>query len=206
MANKQTFPAKELKCESVVVFADRAELRRVLKTKLKKGENEILVNGVSNSIDRDSVRLEGHGNATVVDVVCQSRSVVESNKIESSDSKEKDLRNEIKDLEVQIERKNQQLSRTDRQINILNDFADTLSKPVAHSGPAGGQINLATLNSSENVNNFMNFINLYSSKSENLDSEKSNLQKEIKELREKLDVARDNLNKLIGYPTYNEVM
>lgn len=50
---------KDLKCESVVVYGDRAECKRNLKVKLKKGENEIVLTGISNSIDSDSVRVEG---------------------------------------------------------------------------------------------------------------------------------------------------
>jgi hypothetical protein len=207
--NKQTFSMKELKCEKVVVFTDRAEVRRLVRTKLNKGENELLLSGVSSQIDRDSVRVEGHGQATVVDVVCQSRHVVESNKIDNSDSKVKELKNEIKELEAQIEKNTHKLSRNGRQSGILNDFANTLARPTNPGGVVGGggaPINLATLNSSENVNNFMSFISTFAAKSESLDNEKTELTKEAKELNDKLNVARENLNKLIGYETYNEIM
>jgi hypothetical protein len=207
--NKQIFSMKELKCEKVVVFTDRAEVRRLVKTKLKKGENELLLSGVSSQIDRDSVRVEGHGEATVVDVVCQSRHVVESSKTDHSDSKVKELKNEIKDLEDQIEHKSQKSTRNERQLSILNDFANTLSRPTNPGGVIGGggvAVNLATLNSSENVNNFMSFIETYAAKAESLDDEKSRIAKEAKELNEKLNVARENLNKLIGYETYNEML
>ena len=70
------FSIKDLPCEKVVVYQDRAEIKRLIRTKLKKGENELVINNVSNNIDQDSVRVEGQGNATVLDVVCQNKRVV----------------------------------------------------------------------------------------------------------------------------------
>lgn len=201
-SSKQSFSIKDLKCQKVVVFTDRAEVKRVLKTKLKKGENEVTLTGVTSSIDQDSVRVEGHGNATVVDVVCQTKAVTEFKGLDSADSKIKELKNEIKSLEEQIEKQKQKLERNERQTGILNDFAATLSKPVGSGSNGGSQVNLATLNSTENVTNFINFLSTYTTKVETLDAEKLVLKKEIKELEEKLTAANDNLNRQIGYETY----
>ena len=54
--SKQTFEIKALKCEKVVVFTDRAEVKRSLKVKLQKGENELVISNVSSLVDQDSVR------------------------------------------------------------------------------------------------------------------------------------------------------
>ena len=103
MATKQqTFTMKDLPCEKVVVFKDRAEVKRLVRTRLKKGENEIVINGVTNSIDRDSVRVEGHGQATVLDVVCQSKHV-EVEKADGSNDRIKELKAELDRLESQQE-------------------------------------------------------------------------------------------------------
>jgi uncharacterized protein (TIGR02231 family) len=203
--NKQSFVMKDQKSDKVVVFTDRAEVRRVVKATLKKGENELLLTGVSTQIDRDSVRVEGHGEATVVDVVCQSRHVVESNKSDADSApRVTELKTEIRDLEAQVERVTKKQERTDKQANVLNDFATTLSKPSG--GSAQLPLDLSKLNSGENVTNFMSFIEAYASKSEQLDLEKMSLEKEFRELNEKLSVARENLSKLVGYETYNEVV
>ena len=45
------FSIKDLPCEKVVVYQDRAEIKRLIRTKLKKGENELVINNVSNNID-----------------------------------------------------------------------------------------------------------------------------------------------------------
>jgi hypothetical protein len=206
MANKQSFSIKDLKCEKVVVFTDRAEVKRSVKAKLNKGENEILLTNVSNMIDRDSVRVEGRGQATVVDVVCQSRHVVESSRVDNSDSKVKELKNEIKNLEEQVARTNQKLQRLTRQISVLNDFAHTLAKPVQGGSNNGLALDLTALNSALNVGNFMGFIDTYSTKLEQLDQTQLDTQNTLREQEDQLSVARENLQRIIGHETYNELM
>ncbi|GMS95269.1 hypothetical protein PENTCL1PPCAC_17444, partial [Pristionchus entomophagus] len=46
---------------SVVVYADRAEVKRVVTTRLPKGTNEIILQNVSNVIERQSVRVDAQG-------------------------------------------------------------------------------------------------------------------------------------------------
>lgn len=53
---KITFDVKDCDCEEVIVFQDSAEVCRSLKAAVKKGENEIVLGGVSDRIDQDSVR------------------------------------------------------------------------------------------------------------------------------------------------------
>ena len=93
----QKFQIKALPCEKVVVFVDKAEVKRSLKVKLESGENEIVISNVSNLIDQDSIRVEGVGEATVLDVVCEKKHV-EVNEADMSD-KIKDLKEKINDLE-----------------------------------------------------------------------------------------------------------
>ena len=42
--------------ETVVVYLDRAEVSRSFQTKVKKGENEIKFKGLSECVDKDSIR------------------------------------------------------------------------------------------------------------------------------------------------------
>jgi prefoldin subunit 5 len=202
----ETFSMKELKCDKVVVYTDRAEVRRLLRTKLKKGENELVIDSITNLIDKDSVRVEGHGDATVLDVVCQNKKV-ERSKEETTDAI-RILRAEIETFESDLEVKNQRLDRIRKQVDVLNTFASTLAKPsVGGSSDSQTQSNGGKLASSkENVDNFMNFINVYSTRMENLDKEKIIVQREIKELEEKLKVAKENLNKQTTEKSFTEAM
>ncbi|GMR47730.1 hypothetical protein PMAYCL1PPCAC_17925, partial [Pristionchus mayeri] len=53
--------ASDLPTKSVVVYSDRAEVKRVVTTRLPKGTNEIILQNVSNVIERQSVRVDAQG-------------------------------------------------------------------------------------------------------------------------------------------------
>eukprot|EP00241_Pyramimonas_parkeae_P003088 CAMPEP_0114261082 /NCGR_PEP_ID=MMETSP0058-20121206/20900_1 /TAXON_ID=36894 /ORGANISM="Pyramimonas parkeae, CCMP726" /LENGTH=699 /DNA_ID=CAMNT_0001376499 /DNA_START=166 /DNA_END=2265 /DNA_ORIENTATION=- len=53
----------------VVVFPDRADVLRKIKVNLVKGENELVIQGITNSMVRDSVRVAGTGDATILEVM-----------------------------------------------------------------------------------------------------------------------------------------
>ena len=116
VAKNQKFSMKDLSCDKVVVYQDRAEVKRLIKTKLLKGENELVINNVSTNIDQDSVRVEGLGDATVLDVVCQNKRVIETED-KNTNEKVKDLKNEIKELETNQEITQLKLERIIKQIN-----------------------------------------------------------------------------------------
>ena len=169
------FSIKDLPCEKVVVYQDRAEIKRLIRTKLKKGETELVINNVSNNIDQDSVRVEGQGNATVLDVVCQNKRVVETDD-SITNEKVKQLKNEIRDLETAEETTKLKLDRATKQTSVLNDFATSLSKPTSIANP-NSTSNDNLISSKSNVENFMNFLDLYSNRLEHLDDSKFQLQK-----------------------------
>lgn len=198
--NQIKFSMKEQQCLNVVVYSDRAELKRLVKTKLKKGENELIFTSISGSIDQDSVRVDGRGAATVLDVVCQSRSV-ESDNVDNRSEKENELKSEIKNLESNIEKVEAKLDRVTKQTNVLNEFANTLSKPGVSGGRGSDQNDSnnadASLVRKENVDLFMTFLDTYSDKLEELDAKKSDLSKELTTLNEQLQVSRQNLNQIV---------
>ena len=185
--SKQSCSIKALKCESVTVFADRAEIKRQATFKLTSGENELVIEGVAvNSIDTDSVRVEGQGDATVLDVICQSKRV-EAKEVVSSD-REKELKNEIIELNGKREILQLKLERLNKQTNVLNEYANKLA---THNQPSDK-------NESSKIDYgvFLSFLDDYSAKLELLDKEIYTVQLELKELDEKLSVANGNLNNL----------
>lgn len=204
MANKQSFSMKDLKCEKVVVFKDRAEVKRTVETRLHQGENEIVLTGVTNSIDRDSVRVEGQGKATVLDVVCQSRRVESDKAADNTTDQIKQLKNELDRLESEQSVNRAKLDKVNRQVAVLNEFANTLSRP---SPPPQGSSSSsgALINSKESVDNFLNFIDMYAEKYDGLSDKKHQLEKEIRKLDEQIQVTRENLNRL-SYTSYAETM
>lgn len=184
--SKQTTPIKDLICENVTVFADRAEIKRVANFKLSSGENELVIDGIStSSIDADSVRVEGRGEATVLDVICQRKRV--ESKAATTSEQVKDLKKEIDELNTKREVTQLKLDRTLKALSTLNSYADKLSRTNPNEDKGDSP--------KIDVNSFMSFLEVYSGKLETLDKEKYQIQNELKEIKEKLDVANSNLNR-----------
>ncbi len=123
---QQKFNIKEQKCLQVVVFTDRAEVKRSIKCVLEEGENEIVLSAISNFVDKESIRVEGHGAATVLDVVCQTRHV-EGTVVENKSEREFQLKAEIKEFETKRDTCQYRFDRVVKQVNVLNEFANSLS-------------------------------------------------------------------------------
>ena len=194
--SRQTSSMKDLKCENVTVFADRAEVKRLALFKLTSGENELVIDGIaSNSIDSDSVRVEGKGDATVLDVICHQKRV-ESKEAVTSDQV-KDLKKEIEDLNSKRDITQLKFERTLKQIETLNAFASKLSKASTNEDKKE--------TSPIDYTTFLSFLDIYSTKLETLDKEKYQVQKELNEINEKLTVANSNLYKH-QVPQTNEQM
>ena len=54
---KFAYEMNECPCKSATVYLDRAEVSRTVKANVKQGENEIVINNLSQFIDEDSVRF-----------------------------------------------------------------------------------------------------------------------------------------------------
>lgn len=183
-----SFSIKDQKCVQVVVFQDRAEVKRAIKTKLKAGESEIIITGLSNHVEEDSIRVEGTGNAKILDVVCQNERV-EAKDI--SNEKAKILLDEIKSLEAEKAKLTDKQARFDVQKSTLKEYASNLAKSKdAEPG---------------NVEKFFGFLDSYTNRLEYIDTEQTTLNNDITSTQEKLDIANDKYNKLMNESySYNQ--
>ena len=54
--NKVDVEVKKCAIHSVVVYQDRAEVRRLVPANLTAGENEVIINGLAECVDKNSIR------------------------------------------------------------------------------------------------------------------------------------------------------
>jgi len=189
------FLMTDLPCQQVVVFTDRAEVKRSLKAKLIKGENEIAISRVSDQIDTDSVRVEGVGKATVIDVICERKYVTTENV--ASSEKTGELLEHIKSLEIKDEKLKQKQQRLRKQQSALDDFAKSLSSVNSSKGDNS----VEPASSKQSVDNFLSFLDTYETKIEGLDEKIFATNKEIEKNTELLNAARNNYNSQNGVTT-----
>lgn len=119
----------KLETTKVVVFLDRAEVTRQLTTKIGKGENEIVVKELSEYLDKESVRVEGKGHGSILDVIVQnSRDNVDHEKKTEADLEKAKLEEEHKKILDKIADLNNKKQSSEKKVNVWNDFAKNFSQ------------------------------------------------------------------------------
>uniref|UniRef100_A0A914XYY4 DUF4140 domain-containing protein n=1 Tax=Panagrolaimus superbus TaxID=310955 RepID=A0A914XYY4_9BILA len=126
-----SFFAPEIPIKSVTVFTKGAEIHRTLKVSLKVGFNEIQILNVVETIKPNSIRVEGHGPATIHGVKLSNEYVYDET---CNPQKLKDLKLLIKDLENQIENEKYYAKIYDTQIDVLNNAVKAIGNNQSKEG------------------------------------------------------------------------
>uniref|UniRef100_A0A1X7VAE9 DUF4139 domain-containing protein n=1 Tax=Amphimedon queenslandica TaxID=400682 RepID=A0A1X7VAE9_AMPQE len=195
---KQSFDIKSCSMHSVVVYKDRAEVRRNLPLRLEAGgETEVLLTGLSSSIDSDSIRVEGSGNATILDVIYETKS---EEPLDNDGKKEEidGLSEEIKDKKKELTTIEFQQMLIDRQKTILTEFSGHVTSRVQDKKKEEGADGIfqSTVHP-EAVNGVMEFMARFEEKMSSLDERYLELSTQKKKMEEELKVLTtklDNLN------------
>lgn len=87
------------------------------------------------------------------------------------------------------------MDKINRQINVLNEFANSLARPNQQNNNNNGASH-QLISSKENVDNFFNFIELFADKFDTFSERRIQLEKEIRKLDEQIQATRENLNRL----------
>ena len=57
LALREVFQAKEAEIHSVTVYRDRAEVKRSVRVRIEAGENEVVLTGLPECTERNSIRF-----------------------------------------------------------------------------------------------------------------------------------------------------
>ncbi|KAG8976393.1 hypothetical protein FRB90_009181, partial [Tulasnella sp. 427] len=157
MSNIINVDSTELPVHSVCVFqVDRAEVRRIVPVELKIGQNEVNIERLPNAIDRDSIRVEGLGNATIFDVI-YNPPPTENYETKKSLS----INEELRALEKKIQSLKSEQDILNDQKRVLADYSKTLDAE---------QTDVATLS---------NFLAVYKERRSKIHSDLQALQEEL---------------------------
>eukprot|EP00238_Polyblepharides_amylifera_P001137 CAMPEP_0196572524 /NCGR_PEP_ID=MMETSP1081-20130531/2567_1 /TAXON_ID=36882 /ORGANISM="Pyramimonas amylifera, Strain CCMP720" /LENGTH=732 /DNA_ID=CAMNT_0041889879 /DNA_START=72 /DNA_END=2270 /DNA_ORIENTATION=+ len=61
--------AEDCLVDRVVVYQDRADVTRIVEVEVQPGESEVVITGLTHSMQADSARVTGRGEATILEVV-----------------------------------------------------------------------------------------------------------------------------------------
>ncbi|XP_064629548.1 protein F37C4.5-like isoform X12 [Lineus longissimus] len=126
---KNVFDAGKCQVENVTVYLDRAEVCRSIKTRITKGENQINIKRLSPSIEKDSLRVEGKGPATILEVIYSATQL--SPEEDENEQRHQEVRRQLHDLTKQKEAMESRKKRLQKQREVLDGFADNLLKTEA---------------------------------------------------------------------------
>uniref|UniRef100_A0A1I7Y8S6 DUF4139 domain-containing protein n=1 Tax=Steinernema glaseri TaxID=37863 RepID=A0A1I7Y8S6_9BILA len=182
VASVVTFKARDLPIQAVTIFNDRAQIKRELKTNLPGGMHEIIIENVSHSIDRDSIRVDGTGDAQIHEVKFKE----EHASAEEIDSPAiQKLVGEKKELEEEKARLGDKKNLFQRQLDSLNAMSNKL-----------GSSDKTFVFDESTEGNIEKFFAFYDKRAIELKKEMRNIDEPIKDLSSKIDKLTRQIDQL----------
>ncbi|CAJ0602904.1 unnamed protein product [Cylicocyclus nassatus] len=212
------FEAADLPTKNVVVYSDRAEVKRVVKVSLSKGTSEIILKNVSAVIERQSVRVDGHG-VLIQEVQYQEMPIdteQENEKIRALEREKVNMENErfaIEDEMCSLRKRievldgvasqiatgppstsslpNEPLPLSTRRHTVIGSTASQFS----HSAPSVG-----FLVNEETISNLAKFLSYYSETVSNMKTSLRSRQRDLDQQSEKIEALERKIDQLrCGY-------
>ncbi|KAL7746632.1 hypothetical protein RI367_008032 [Sorochytrium milnesiophthora] len=190
---------------AVTVYSDRAELTRLLKGVeiATEGQTTVKLLNVSKDIDADSIRVEGSGDAKILDVsyeVAYEKVDAETEKATQAQKLQKQREKELEGLNVTLEREQLALEHLETRDGIVQQYADNCAGVTSASRQVPADSASATTPSALLLTPdafFKSFLGEYTKVKADLGSERlatkqriKALEKEIAQLRELIDLNR----------------
>lgn len=177
----------ELETTKVVVFLDRAEVTRQLTTKIGKGENEIVVKELSEYLDKESVRVEGKGQGSILDVVVQSNrefTDVDEKKKNEADLEKGKLEEDLKEILRKIEDLKNSKESLENQRKFHTEFGKNFSTKLDKN------FDVSSVEAVEI------FFNSYGRSQEQIGQKILDIEREIQQLRESACKVQEKIENL----------
>ena len=157
---------------AVTVYRAGAEMNHQAKAQLTKGNNELVIEDISNALDAGSIQVNCNGNVTVMGVEFSTDYLKDEIKTPA-----------IKLLDDSVERANSNLERTKTAINIVNELLSVLK---ANKEIKGTQTGLS-------VAELMKLMDYYKTKSTELQNELAALNQKQTKLGEQLQKLNEQI-------------
>uniref|UniRef100_A0AC34QKM3 DUF4139 domain-containing protein n=1 Tax=Panagrolaimus sp. JU765 TaxID=591449 RepID=A0AC34QKM3_9BILA len=186
--------AKDLPTKTVVVYADRAEVKRILELDLNKGKNLVIVQNVSSVIERQSIRVEGRGSTVIQDVQYIEYPV---ENVENDNNHVKCLEEEKTQLENDKLLTEDEIHVLRKRLEVLDGVADQIGQNVLVSSEQKLMApNQAFLLCEDAMKNLTSFLDYYGKTASELKHQIREKEKQCCLLKEKLDNLERNLDHL----------
>ncbi|KAL5491215.1 hypothetical protein EMCRGX_G016461, partial [Ephydatia muelleri] len=187
------------KCDiySVVVYRDRAEVRRVVHAHLSPGDNKVIVNGLAAVVQANSIRVEGEGKAKITDVIFNASTITKETSGPQEDGSSK---REHEKMVEEIGERQKELKHLQLKEEVLKKEKELLSTLASHTSKVhtvkGEDQTLNSLSSEDMVKMVMDFFERYEGKVAGVEQTLNQVREEMKRVSERIQVLRTNADKL----------
>uniref|UniRef100_A0A7E4V2Y9 Protein F37C4.5 n=1 Tax=Panagrellus redivivus TaxID=6233 RepID=A0A7E4V2Y9_PANRE len=186
--------ARDLQTKTVIVYADRAEVKRIVKLELDQGRNNVIVQNVSSVIEHQSIKVDGRGTTVIQDVQYMEQYV---DVVEKRDDEVSKLEEEKTQLESKKADAEDAIHVLKKRLEILDGVACQIGQNVNISHeqkqvPA----NQAFLLCNEAMQNLTTFLDYYGKTASDLKQELRNCEKQVRELKDRIDCVERNIDQL----------
>ena len=166
------------KINEVTVYADRAQVMRTGQKYLAAGEHRLIFDKIPDSLQSESIRIDGKGNFVLMDFKLK---VVTSPEISHQEIQL--LKKKQKDLKLVLDREKDKIS----EIEKAKDFIGRVAKKVTE--------NKNKIESSElNPDNWIKMFDFYREKNNTLNKELRTAQQEIESINSQLEALEEKEN------------
>ncbi|XP_050390368.2 protein F37C4.5 isoform X2 [Patella vulgata] len=196
--DEYTFLSPACPVRRITVYADRAEVCRVINTKPKKGINEILLKNLPECIDGDSIRVEGKGEATIEEVSYQLKYIPQDEA--QLNAKEQELKDLEKALLIEKEDLQSLLSVVKKQWEVLNGFARSATAGM----PTAKKDEKETLLNDSYFEGIAKFLSLFKTEGKSLEDSRLTLERKLVDLQSKIDANAKNQGQVMNSRTGDE--
>ncbi|KAI1732971.1 protein F37C4.5 [Ditylenchus destructor] len=198
----QTFAISELPVKNVVVYLDRAEVKRVVRTKVLAGRNRFVIKNISPVIESQSIRVEGQKSALISEV-CYLE--LPCSEVKDSDSKLNSLESEKCRLENEKTLLEDQICLLKNQLDVLDGVAKQIGQNVLvtkdidtlrreNNNPPTSPAS-AFLLCDDAMKNLTEFLAFYGNKASDMKRDIREKEKDLTCLREKIELLERELDR-----------
>lgn len=162
------------KISEVTVYADRAQVKRIVQKYLATGEHRLIFDKIPDSLQSESIRIDGKGNFILMDFKLKvvNYSEISHQEIQLLEKKQKDLEFELNQEKDKI-----------TEIEKAKDFIGRVAKKVTE--------NKNTIDTSElNPDNWIKMFDFYREKNNSLNKELRTAQQEIESINSQLETLK----------------
>uniref|UniRef100_A0A0N5ARG6 DUF4139 domain-containing protein n=1 Tax=Syphacia muris TaxID=451379 RepID=A0A0N5ARG6_9BILA len=175
--HSHTLNARKLRTASVIVYSDRAEVKKIVSVDVKKGINEVILKNISSVVERQSLRVDVSGTVSIQEVQYQEMPLDSNSPENNSVSnlfKIRKLEEEKNDLESKRMSLSDEINVLKKRVEVLDGVAGQISKNVitpvdkSDSHSDGSNITTAAGNNAfllndNTISNLTRFLDFYSS-------------------------------------------